>query len=134
MADLVITEENVRIPSGTPVAFALAAQNMGAGNLVYRLNTTHVQLANAADPNAAGAIGVTVDKAFTNQPVGYVTAGAVLNAATIPVGHVLVVSPNSGKACNHGDLSTNHYLTIVGYGANASAIALAIQATGVQRA
>lgn len=135
MADYVIVAENVRAPLGAPILTSLVPQNIGPGNLVWQPNANYVDLANAANVNAARAVGFTVGQAFTGQPIAWIGTGtATVGNAAIPIAHELVLSPNAGKFCNHADLTTNHYLTRFGAGNNANTVQIGILATGLQRA
>lgn len=123
MADYVIVAENVRAPLGAPVLTALSAQNIGPGNWVWAPNSNYVDLANAANTNASRVVGVTVGQAFTGQPIPYVATGTFTTGnGAIPIAHEIVLSPNAGKACNHADLTTNHFLTRLGAGNNANTV------------
>ena len=135
MADLSINVVAVMAPSGAIPQTLLATVNFNHGDVIYAINSTHAGLANAAvNINTAAARGIAVGNGYTGQPIPYVDAGTITIGATVPVGHILVLSPNAGKIGNHADLTTNHYLTPLGYGNNSTTIELAIYPTGIQRA
>lgn len=135
MGDWVITPENVRAPSGAPVFVKLCAQNIGPGNYVWDVNANYIDLANAANANAARVSGFTVGQGYTGQPIPLISSGtAAFGNAALATGHALVLSPNAGLACNHGDLGTNHYVTKLGWANNASTVTHSIEVTGLQRA
>lgn len=135
MADYTITPENVRAPTGASIRPMLAAQNIGPGNFVFDLNATHVDIANATNVNAARVSGFTVDFAYTGQPIGVVSAGTVtLGNAALPNGHVIMLSPNAGKACNHADVPAGNYVTPLGVVNSPTTVLFAINPTGIVRA
>lgn len=136
MADWTITPELVKAPDGAPRLTKLAASNIGPGNAVWEINTNYVALANATNVNAARLAGITVDFAYTGQPITYVAAGTMghFGNAALATAHAVVLSPNAGLFCNHADLTTNHYVSKLGWANNASTVALSIEVTGLQRA
>ena len=134
MAELSITAASVRSPSGVPVQVKLATANMEPGVAVYEINSTHVGLANASNATQAACRGIVVTRAYDAQPVGYVGSGTYVAGANIATGQVYALSVNAGLICNHADLTTNAYVTILGYGNNGTTIQLAINPTGLARA
>ena len=137
MAAITITEADVLPATSNGAYDALAGANMDAGTLIYLDasddNKAKKAVANSAEA-AARVVGITVNSALIGQPVSYRPTG------TIPVGGVFgakgliyVLSATAGKMCLPADLSSGHWLTVVGYSYSTSILQLGIVATGLQQ-
>lgn len=133
MANLNIIGANVRAPVGIPVQVKLAASNFEPMEAVYAINTNYVAKANAANANLATVIGITVTRAYTDQPVGFVGSGTMLAGANtnLVVGETYILSNVPGNIAPVADIVTNSTLTVVGYGLNVNYLQLAINPTGI---
>lgn len=134
---ITITAGNV-IPSVTSGhSEYVCGEALSAGDLVYAYSATTVKKAvNTTGPaaTAAAAIGMMLTSGATNQ-VGLValtgqeiTCGSVFTGK----GHQLVLSGTAGKMMEASDLSTDVYVTRIGYSTAATKIVLDIKATGLK--
>lgn len=137
MAAITIAEGDVLPASSSGVYEASAGANMDAGTFIYLdandSNKAKKAVANSTEA-AARVVGITVNSALVDQPVSYLPIG------NIPVGGVFgakglvyVLSATAGKMCLPADLSSGHWLTIIGYSYTTSILKLGIVATGIQQ-
>lgn len=133
MANLNIIGANVRAPAGTPVQVKLAASNLEPMEAIYAINATYVARANATNSTLAQVTGITVTRAYLDQPVGYVTGGTILAGANanLVVGGRYILSNVAGNIQPIADIQTNSFLTDIGYAVNVNYLQLGLNPTGV---
>lgn len=134
MADLTITAANVEKTSGND-ATATAGATITAGDIIY-LDTADSNKAKLADVTTSSLTatveGVALNGASANQPVTYLKANGVLDiGATLTVSETYVLSA-SGAVSPIGDLTSNDYVSYIGYATAADSLTLTLTSTGVQ--
>lgn len=135
MADLVVTAANVAAGSG---AIINRNHNAGAaitaGQTVYLDQTAQTWKLADCDAGAITSVvgGIALHAASSGQPLAVQTGGRINPGATVAVGEIYVASGTAGGIAPKADLATGDYVTVLGIGVAANAIALAIHNGGVQ--
>ena len=137
MADLVITDANVKVKS---IDAALLVVQVGevvgrsqplrldASDSRYYLSDANVDVATAA------ANGISLTGAALDGFVVLVTDGSLDLGATLIVGDVYVVSATSGKIAPIGDLVSTQFTSILGHATDANTLKIDFNATGTAKA
>lgn len=122
MADLVITATSVVPGSGAVVLQGTAGETITAGNSLY-LKASDGKLWKAqCDGTAeeATCVGVALNGAAVNQPVGYVSNGTMTIGATTSKATTYVVSATAGGIAPQADLIATNRISYVGYATDAT--------------
>lgn len=134
-ADITITAASVVADSGFTYQDVTAGATITAGQPVY-LDSTDSNSAKLADANASlatsRAIGLAAHAALDGQPLRVITGGNVtLGASPLTVGTIYVVSATAGGIAPAADLTTGHYVTILGVASTTAKLNLSLKATGI---
>jgi len=134
MTDLSITAANVVQASDASTSFGTAGETITAGQVLYKDAADNNEL-KLADANGAAAlrvpVGIALNGAAAGQPVRYITSGGLNPGATVVVGKIYVLSATAGGIAPVEDLSSGHYVSVLGIGTTTSNIQLNIQVSGV---
>lgn len=134
-SDLSITAANVVKGSTSAVKTlsGIASESVTAGQTAYRDPTT--KKFGKADANGASALrsvsGIFLNTAGANQPVVVQTDGPITIGATVTVGEIYVSSATAGGIAPEADLTTGHYVSVLGIGISATQIDLKMHNSGV---
>lgn len=122
MADLTITATSVVPGADASVQQGIAGETITAGNSLY-IKAADGKLWKAqCDGTAeeATCVGVALNGAAPNQPVGYVTSGTVIIGATTSKATTYVVSATAGGIAPQADLVATNRISYVGYATDAT--------------
>ena len=122
-----------------PGVVKFAAENIVAGQWVYLDSDGDAKLAyNANSAVETNVFGVAINNAYASQPVSIVRAGLVWTGdISAPPdlfeieGRLLVLSDTPGAAMDVADLTTDQYLTILGWSTATDQMMVSIQYTGL---
>lgn len=133
MADLSITAASVALTSDTTYALVQVGEAVTQGQPGYLKSSDNKYY--KADANVtsaeANALGIFMTPASTDGYAVFATAGNVNLGATLTVGQVYVVSVTAGGIAPYSDLSTGHYVTILGVAVTAALLDLVPNASGI---
>lgn len=135
MADISQTAANVAASSNTVVTLAQVGEAVTQGQPGY-LNTSDNKYyrADANDTAAkANASVIFLTPASTDGYSLIATDGYVNLGATLTVGQIYVVSTNVGAIAPYSDLSTGHYVTILGVAITAALLDFTPVVSGIQK-
>jgi len=135
MADLSQTAASVKLVVGQAVALGTAGETLTQGQPVYELAGKWMRC-DANDGLAkANCSGIVLTPAVTNDRVVVAKANSEINlGATLVVGETYVVSTTVGAIAPIADLTTGHYVTILGTAKTAAILQFNPKPTGVQKA
>lgn len=139
MADLAITAANVLKSATASQADAVAGEEMDAGTPIY-LDASDGNKAKKADANASAAaaacVGITVNKAFTGQPIRYLTSDDDFTHGLtgVAAGDVLILSATAGRIAPVADLASGWFPTVLMVAKSATKAHLAITRGSVAKA
>jgi len=135
MADLAPTPANVLKYSGSTVRAGTAGETIVAGDVLYLDSTTSTLKLALADTAAhAAAVGIALNGGAAGQPVTYLAAGGINPGVgeTLVLGTCYCVSDNAaGKIAPIADISSEKYVTSLGFATTTTRIEVDINATGV---
>lgn len=134
MADLVITASSVVAGAGAVNAAGIAGEAIAAGKAVYVSSTTRkIMLAdsNAGTAEARRAIGIALNGAALDQPVGYIKSGPLTMNAVLTANTPFFLSDTPGGICPIADVGTGEYLCQLGIASSTTVLQVNIQNTGV---
>jgi hypothetical protein len=135
MADISITASNLIPTDGYSYQDGIAGATIPAGDLAYTSATNGKWL--LADNNdtavKAAVTGIALASAVDTQPQRLMTSGTLAVGSILTVGTVYCLSSNAGKICPYADLDSGDYVTIVGVATAATALKVAIRASGIQK-
>jgi hypothetical protein len=141
MADITVTPANVVATNPQTVkASGISGAAIAAGRPIYAdpadgYRLKHAQ-ANSANPtHVPNLVGVALNTTDgQNQPVTYATDGDVTYGGGLTVGQVYVVSPtNPGGIAPYGDLTTGHFVGVLGVAISSSVLRLDPIPTSTQK-
>lgn len=141
MADLSVTAANVATVSGGVCKDFVAGEAIAAGQCVYLKSSNNKWMLAQADgtaeevggtPAAPTRFGIAVSTGVLNQFMAVQETGIITMGATVTVGKIYVVSAAAGGVAPVADITVStHKLTVLGIGASASTIDMAMKsATG----
>lgn len=134
MADLTITAANVVAAADAKIGRGTAGAAITAGQSLYLDSADgRMKLADANSGTAAArsCAGIALHAASSGQPIAYAYEGDVNPGATLTVGEIYVLSATAGGIAPEGDLTTGHYVGILGVATTASNLRLRINNSGV---
>jgi len=137
MANLTITAANVGISGTTTrIKSVIVSESVTQGQSVYYDTATNKYTrALSGDVVAkADAKGIVLTPAGIDGQCVIAIGGLVNLGATLSVGEIYVVSATVGLIAPIGDLTTGHFVTILGVAASASDLDLSIVASAVATA
>lgn len=135
MADIVVTAANVLKGANAQTTSGTAGEAITAGELVYidGTDSNKIKLADADASEAASTlVGIALHATASGQPILYATKGDVNPGGTVVVGEIYVASGTAGGIAPEGDLATNDWLVVFGYGTTTSIIDVDIKVVGKQ--
>ena len=133
MVDVTVTAAEVLPGTDTQYAHGVAGVAITGGQSVYLDSTTSTyKLADADDTAATAAVvGIAMNTAAANARLTVATSGSLDPGFTVTVGQVYVVSGTAGGIAPVADLATSDIVSIIGVGASATSLTLAIKNTGI---
>lgn len=142
MADISITAANVAIGSqNTPTKVVQFGEAVTQGQAVYQSTTDSKYYKSDANDTASKAIaaGIALTPVATNGygliavPVSSPGRSLVNLGATLTVGQVYVVSVTPGGIAPYADLTTGHYVTILGVAQTTSLLDFQVIVSNTQK-
>lgn len=128
MADLTINTSNLLQGSGAVIQTVVAGEAITAGAPVYQGADTKWYNAGAAgNSTQSGTNGLAIALASVfavGQQLPIQQQGPITIGATLTRGKIYVVSNNAGKICLDTDLTTNHYVSILGVATNTTSFTM----------
>ncbi|CAN7599176.1 hypothetical protein [Bosea sp. LjRoot237] len=130
MADLTITASAVLPGASAALAAGTAGETIVAGKAVYLASATKKWMLADADSvtaEARKAVGIALNGASLNQPVGVLTGGDVTLGAVLTAGQAIYLSDDPGGLCPLADLATGDYVCLLGLAKSTSVLTVDVQ-------
>lgn len=139
MAALTITATSVVPGSNVNKTLVQFGEAVTQGQLVYQKSTDgkyyKCQADGTAEESGSGVnLGVALSNCAASQWGGIQTQGTITIGATCVVGTTYYAHTTAGSIGEYGDLSTGHYITVVGRATTTGIIKLELAADGTTKA
>ena len=123
MADITVTEANVRVKAGdVQTSVVQAGEAIARGQSVYLSSNKYYLADNSVDLATAAAVGVSLTSCVTNGYFVIVTKGDMDVGATLVVGEVYIVTDTAGGIGPIGDVLTTQFTTPLGHAKDAATL------------
>lgn len=136
--DLTIGAANVTATSGFGPGDGIAGENLTPGQPIYQKSSDNLYYRSSAqNQTLANAAGLTLNTAYTGQPIRFARTGTITLAASgalVTKGVPYAVSHNAGKIAPASDLGSGDFYSQIGIGASNTTIQLAIAPSGIAQA
>jgi hypothetical protein len=135
VSDISVTAASVqRGPACRTDNGTTGSSNITAGMSLAKNTSGLVIPAKGDTANNSRCIGIALHASLPGQPIEYAVGGQVIFNAALTAGHNYCVSgANAGGIAPYTDLTTGNFVTTLGTAISATALRLAISASGVSQ-
>lgn len=136
MADISVTPGSVLPGSDAVTSDKTIGESITAGQVLYaKASDSGKMWKSQADGTAAeaAAVGIALNGGSAGQPIRVQTGGTITIGGAVTVGTIYCVSANAGGICSTTEVTTGHYVTVLGVGATTATINMGLKVSGVQR-